>query len=145
MDKTDYAKMFDLKPQEWPLRILICASKERQVKLPHVAFVDPKTLLHLSFADQSFDLVLCPNILFIVDDLGAEGFHQKALKELIRVGSEVRVLPMVGETGEPVRYLGRVIQSLQEQKLGVELRQMSIGERNKNAMLRFWNTTCVVK
>src|SRR5262249_29885860 len=137
MDKADYAQMFDLKPQECNLRILICTKKEPQLKLSHVEFVDPKTLPHLSYADHSFDLVLCPNVLFNVNNIEAEKFHQEVLTELARVGNEVRVLPLVDETGRPAQYLGSVLQALQEQGLDVELRQIQIKVgAGINAMLR---------
>lgn len=147
MDRTDYAQMFDLKPEECKLRILICATKSLQPKLSHVEFVDPKSLApQLPFADQSFDLVLCPNILFMNDTHEAPTFHQEVLTELSRIGTEVRVLPLVDLAGKPAQYLGSVIQMLQERGLGVELRQIqiNIGEEI-NAMLRLWNVTCVVK
>ena len=146
MEIKDYTQMFDLKPEECKLRILICATKIPQPKLLHVEYADPKSLAQLPFADQSFDLVLCPNVLFIDSKSDALAFHQEVLAELSRVGTEVRILPLVDPKGRPAQYLGSVIQSLQEQGLGVELRQIqiNIGE-GINAMLRLWNIACTVK
>jgi hypothetical protein len=146
MDRIDYVKMFDLKPHEYNRRILICAAKELQPELPDVEFIDPKTFLHLPFTHQSFDLVLCPNVLFIDQHNDAQSFYQEVLTELARVGAEVRVLPLVNQAGKPAQYLGSIIQSLQERGLGVELRQIQIKIGAEiNAMLRVWNTVCVVK
>ena len=146
MDEMDYAKIFDLKPEERELHILICAKPESQANLPHAEFVDQGDLRHLSYAEQSFDLVLCPNVLFVQNHIHSEDYHQQVLKELARVGGEVRVYPLVDKEGKPSQYLGLVIQGLQEGGFGVELRQIQTGDKSQaNAMLRLWNPACVVK
>ena len=147
MESVDFAQMFGLKPEECKFHILICAPITPQPNLPHVEFRDPNALRHLPFSDQSFDLVLCPNILFMdAANHDVLAFHQEVLAELSRVGAEVRVLPLVNSVGKPAQYLGSVVQSLQEQGLGVELRQIQLNTGEEaNAMLRLWNIACVVK
>lgn len=49
----------------------------------------------LPFADGQFDLVLCSHLLFSYADRLDREFHVAALRELARVGREVRVFPLV--------------------------------------------------
>lgn len=145
-DKMDYIQMFDLTSEERLLKILICATVETTKQLPKVEFVDPAFLPTIPYLNQSFNLALCPNILFSDKHSHTKAFHVAALLELARVGSEVRVFPLVDKVGVPAKYLGSVIQILQEKGLGVELRQVdtSTQARHPNAMLRLWNPACVV-
>lgn len=146
-DKTDYIQMFDLKPEEWLLKILICAAVEATDQLPKAEFVDPTLLPTLPYSDQIFNLALCPNVLFSDKNPHTEAFHVATLLELARVGSEVRIFPLVDKAGAPAKYLGSVIKALQEKGLGVELRQVDASPKTEhpNAMLRLWNPACVVK
>jgi Methyltransferase domain len=64
----------------------------------HVAAALP----HLPFADGAFDLVLSSHLLFTYADRLDAGFHVAALRELARVGSEVRVYPLVDQAGRPL-------------------------------------------
>ncbi|MFC9964253.1 hypothetical protein ACFVH4_08405 [Nocardia ignorata] len=67
----------------------------------------------LPFADDSFDLVLSSHLLFsYADDLGHE-FHRRAIVELLRVGAEVRVFPLLGVgAATPYARLGELIAEL---------------------------------
>jgi Methyltransferase domain len=64
----------------------------------HVAAALPD----LPFADGAFDLVLSSHLLFTYADRLDAGFHVAALRELARVGSEVRVYPLVDQAGRPL-------------------------------------------
>lgn len=64
----------------------------------------------LPFADDSFDLVLCSHLLFLYsDELGLDE-HLAALREMLRVGAEVRVFPLVDLHGQPSRHLEPVVE-----------------------------------
>ncbi|WP_181695998.1 methyltransferase domain-containing protein [Nocardia sp. GTS18] len=55
----------------------------------------PGQLPTLPFADNSVDLVLSSHLLFsYADDLDPE-FHRRAIVELLRIGTELRVFPLV--------------------------------------------------
>lgn len=144
-DAMDYVQMFDLKPAEQILHILVCADSQSKIALPKVECVMPHVLPHLPFSDQSFDLVLCPNVLFTDNELQTEHFAHEALLELSRVASEVRVLPLVDKQGMPSKYFGSVLQRLQERGIGMELRHVQAKTGEASAMLRLWNTDCTVK
>lgn len=145
MASNDYQQMFDLKPAECSLKILICAADKEATHLAHASYVDPTLLPDLPFEDQSFDLVLCPSVLLIHEAGSLEEADRKALLELARVGGEVRVFPLVDEAGQPTHYLGSLVHSLQQAGMGIELRQVAMETEGANAMLRFWKDTCLVK
>ncbi|MGR6965968.1 class I SAM-dependent methyltransferase [Geodermatophilus sp. URMC 61] len=63
----------------------------------HVAAALP----HLPFADGAFDLVLSSHLLFTYADRLDARFHVAALREMARVGTEVRVYPLVDQAGRP--------------------------------------------
>jgi hypothetical protein len=52
-------------------------------------------LPNLPFPDLSFDLGLCSHFLFLYTTQLGETFHQRAIREMCRVASEVRIFPLV--------------------------------------------------
>lgn len=144
MGSRDYQKMFDLKPAECGLKILICTKNKEESQLLRVRFVDPILLPHLPFEDQSFDLVLCPSVLLVHEMGSLEEADKKALLELARVGGEVRVFPLVDKAGQPTYYLGSLMHALQQEGMGIELRHVIADPHGSNAMLRFWKDVCTV-
>lgn len=53
------------------------------------------TLPSLPYDDDDFDLVLSSHLLFVYDDRLDKTFHEKAVEEMLRVGKEVRIFPLV--------------------------------------------------
>lgn len=49
----------------------------------------------LPFEDNQFDLALCSHFLFLYSAQFSFDFHRRAVKELIRVASEVRIFPLL--------------------------------------------------
>lgn len=150
MDKDHYIHQFDLGPQELKLRLLDC-SREPEATLPLkqsgldiVPVHAEKDLPKLSFQDEAFDMALCGNFLFAANETLSNAFHIQALMELARVATEVRVVPLVNEQGQPSKHLGPVLQELQEKGFGVEVRQVK-NQNNGHPLLRVWNETCQVK
>jgi hypothetical protein len=84
-------------------------SRTRSVQLfaadraAHPARYVPAALPALPFAEQRFDLVLSSHLLFSYGDRLDREFHVASLRELARVGREVRVFPLVpmGMTQNP--------------------------------------------
>lgn len=66
----------------------------------------------LPFADRSFDLVLCSHLLFLYDHVLDGAFHEAALLEMLRLGREVRVFPLLDLGGRPSRLVGPVTRRL---------------------------------
>jgi SAM-dependent methyltransferase len=69
----------------------------------------------LPFASGSFDLVLCSHLLFLYSDEIDLQTHLAALREMLRVGREVRVFPLVDMHGQPSTHLPGVIDTLAEE------------------------------
>jgi len=62
----------------------------------------------LPFVDAEFDLVLCSHFLFLYTAQLTEDFHTAAIRELCRVGREVRVFPLLALNGEVSPYVNCV-------------------------------------
>ena len=64
----------------------------------------------LPFRDGAFDLVLCSHLLFLYsDEIGREA-HIDAIREMLRVGREVRVFPLFDLHGRESDHLRPVIE-----------------------------------
>ncbi len=149
MKREQYIEQLDLTPEELSLEILDCSQKQILNQMKNIKSIDPKQLPALPFKDQSFDLALCTQVLFVDSEL-TENNHLDAILELARVATEVRIYPVTDNAGRPSVHLGPVIQALQLKGLGVELRQVNvqndnITENNSNALLRLWQESCVLK
>jgi hypothetical protein len=53
----------------------------------------------LPFLDDAFDLVLCSHLLFTYSDRLDRDFHLLAIVEMARVGEQVRIFPLVHQSG----------------------------------------------
>lgn len=85
----------------------------------------PDKLPSLSFASDSFALVLCSHFLFLYGDQFDESFHRAALEELLRVcrsGGEVRVYPLLSLRWERYPELPALIAHLESLGAECELR-----------------------
>lgn len=76
----------------------------------------------LPLADDTVDLALVGNLLFLYDDRLDGAFHEAALRELTRVAGEVRVFPLASLDGERSGLVAPVASSLREEGLAVEPR-----------------------
>ncbi len=66
-------------------------------------------LPQLAFADGEFDLVLCSHFLLLYAAHLDLAFHRAAVRELLRVGREVRVFPLLTLAGERCSYLDDLV------------------------------------
>lgn len=103
------------------------------------------TMPTLSSKDHEFELALCSDLLF--QSQAREGYTPMTLlQELCRVAKEVRVFPLMDESGDVAKVLGPVMLELQSNNFGVEVRAVPYEEqKGSNAMLRVWATECVVE
>jgi hypothetical protein len=82
-------------------------------------------LPRLPFRDRAGDLVLCSHLLFTWSDVLDRAWHRDALVELARVGTEVRVFPLVVQaTGDRIEWLPALCDELRDLGLAVEERQV---------------------
>ena len=63
----------------------------------------------LPFADGRFDLVLCSHFLFMYSDHLDLEFHLQSIGEMLRVGKEVRLFPIVDCNAQTSPHLAPVI------------------------------------
>lgn len=99
----------------------------------------------IPFDDFSFDLALSASYLFndVVDH--HIDFHLQTIQELARVAKEVRIFPLVDQSGRPSAMLGPVLLGLQQRNYGVEIRDVNYRLlRGHHAMLRVWARECLV-
>lgn len=71
------------------------------------------SLPRLPFEAGCFDLVLCSHMLFLFSAEFNLETHLSFLRELLRVGREVRVFPLFDLAGNPSEHLHATIQTLQ--------------------------------
>lgn len=67
----------------------------------------------LPFADDTFELTLSGNLLFVYDDRLDRAFHEAALRELLRVTSgEVRIFPLASLDRTRSAYVDNLVETL---------------------------------
>ena len=100
----------------------------------HVAAALPD----LPFADGAFDLVLSSHLLFTYADRLDTGFHVAALREMARVGAEVRVYPLVDQAGRALPdLLACVVAELGDAGVQAEVEDVPYEfQRGARSMLR---------
>ena len=89
-------------------RLEACSCFEESYRLNPALYIRGD-LRDLPFDDGEFDLVVSSHLLFIYEHRLDREFHRKALEEFTRVGSDVRVYPIVRENGELADYARELI------------------------------------
>ena len=99
----------------------------------------------LPFTDFNFDLALCSNYLFADPDDQDVEFCLYVISELVRVAKEVRIYPL-DHLGQISTMLGPVLLGLQQQNLGVEVKEVHYpSPSSAGAMLKVWAQECVLE
>ena len=78
----------------------------------------------LPFADGPFDLVLSSHLLFVYPDHFAYSDHVAFARELVRVGRETRIFPLVDTTTTPWPHLSRLRTDLATCGVASEVRRV---------------------
>jgi len=73
----------------------------------------PLALPTLPFADGEFDLALCSHLLFTYSEQLPLAFHLAAVRELARVAAEVRIFPLLDQSGDTSPHLEPLTAALQ--------------------------------
>lgn len=99
-------------------------------------YVDAE-LPELPFADGTFDLVLCSHFLFLYTTQLGQAFHRAAIDELCRVGTEVRIFPLLALGGERSPFVDENVARLRSGGFGVTLERVPYEfQRGGNEMMR---------
>ena len=94
-------------------------------------------LPQLPFADRSFDLVLCSHLLFLYDHRFDLAFHTAALLEMLRVGLEARIFPLLDLSGKPSALVAPVAERLRGMGFRVSMERVGYEfQKGGNHMLK---------
>jgi len=97
----------------------------------------PESLPLLSFADNRFNLALCSHFLFFYSDGLDLQFHIKAIDEMCRVASEVRISPLLQLGSRPSPHAPMVVSYFKNAGYDVEILRVPYAfQRGGNKMLQ---------
>ena len=94
-------------------------------------------LPNLPFPDRYFDLVLSAHLLFSYSANRDLAFHLDAVRELLRIGTEVRIFPIVDVNSNPSPFLSPVIDELEKEGVTCSIERVPYHfQKTGNEMLR---------
>ena len=95
------------------------------------------SLPNLPFPDTHFDLVLSAHFLFFYSANRDLTFHLDAVRELLRIGTEVRIFPIVDVNSNPSPFLLPVIDELEKDGIMCSVERVPYHfQKTGNEMLR---------
>ena len=95
------------------------------------------SLPNLPFPDQRFDLVLSAHLLFFYSANRDLAFHLNAARELLRIGTEVRIFPIVDVNSNPSPFLSPVMDALEQDGITCAVERVPYHfQKTGNEMLR---------
>ena len=95
------------------------------------------SLPNLPFPDKRFDLVLSSHFLFLYSANLNLAFHLQSLRELLRIGTEVRIFPIVDVNSNPSPFLSPVIDVLEKDGIACSVERVPYHfQKTGNEMLR---------
>ena len=95
------------------------------------------SLPNLPFPDGPFDLVLSAHLLFFYSANRDLAFHLDAVRELLRIGTEVRIFPIVDVNSNPSPFLSPVIDELEKDGIACSVERVPYHfQKTGNEMLR---------
>ena len=95
------------------------------------------SLPNLPFPDGHFDLVLSAHLLFFYSANRDLAFHLDAIQELLRIGTEVRIFPIVDVNSNPSPFLSLVIDELEKDGIVCSVERVPYHfQKTGNEMLR---------
>jgi hypothetical protein len=93
----------------------------------------------LPFADHSFDLVVSSYCLFTYSNHFSLEFHCQSILEMYRVGSEVRIFPLLQMDGRKSRYVDPVLNLFTEKKIRYSIKEVPYEfQKGGNQMLTMY-------
>ena len=91
----------------------------------------------LPFPDGHFDLVLSAHLLFFYSANRDLAFHLDAVRELLRIGTEVRIFPIVDVNSNPSPFLSPVIDELKKENIACSVKHVPYHfQKTGNEMLQ---------
>ena len=75
----------------------------------------------LPFKKEEFDLALSSHFLFLYSDLLSLDFHIKAIDEMLRVASEVRIFPLLDLSTDKSQHVDEIIRIFKEKEMQISI------------------------
>ena len=101
-----------------------------------------EALPNLPFSDRQFDLVLSAHLLFFYSANRDLAFHLGAVRELLRIGNEVRIFPLVDVNNSVSPFLLPVIRELEKDGIASSVETVPYHlQKTGNEMLRLWRSS----
>ena len=95
------------------------------------------SLPNLPFPDGHFDLVLSAHLLFFYSANRDLAFHLDGIRELLRIGTEVRIFPIVDVNSNPSPFLSPVIDELKKENIACSVERVPYHfQKTGNEMLQ---------
>ena len=95
------------------------------------------SLPNLPFPDGHFDLVLSAHLLFFYSANRDLAFHLDGIRELLRIGTEVRIFPIVDVNSNPSPFLAPVIDELKKENIACSVKRVPYHfQKTGNEMLQ---------
>lgn len=103
----------------------------------------PAALPDLPFADGEFDICLSSHFLLLYEEKLDVDFHVAAIREMLRVGREVRIFPLLTLDSKPSSIAEAIIKASPKLDWNVETRRVPYEfQRGANTMLRIAFAAC---
>lgn len=100
------------------------------------------------YHNDEFRLALCSDLLFnskLELQTASLITAEDMILEICRIAEEVRIFPLMTETGQLSEDLGPIMLLLQEHDYGLEVKEVPYHQQQGgNAMLRIWSQSCDV-
>lgn len=94
-------------------------------------------LPELPFADRTFDLALSSHFLFLYSEQFDLAFHLDALREMLRIATEIRVFPLRQVGGAPSPHVPAAVEAMRSEEVEVSVEAVPYEfQRGGNRMLR---------
>ena len=111
----------------------------------HGRYIDA-SLPNLPFPNQHFDLALSAHLLFFYSANRDLAFHLDAVRELLRIGTEVRIFPIVDVNSKPSPFLSPVIDTLEKDGIACSVERVPYHfQKTGNEMLVAVNSPTTTK
>jgi len=94
-------------------------------------------LPNLPFRDDEFDLILCSHFLFLYTEHFSLSNHIQSIKEMMRVGKEARIFPVLDLDAKKSSFLHPVIEEMQQMNYTCTLEKVPYEfQKDGNEMLK---------
>lgn len=93
----------------------------------------------LNLPEQNFDLILCSHFLFTYSNQLSTDFHIESIKQMLKLGKELRIFPLCNLDGTSSIHLSEVEEFLKQERISFELIKVDYEfQKGGNTMLKIF-------